>query len=124
MGTNNSKKRDNEKYKSVTKIQFLKNIANDSFAKFVKMHTFSIFNSIYDILYLIYSTKKNTIIFYNLINNQKIVKIKNAHKNPITNIRHYLDNSNKRDLIMSISLEDNNLKLWNVKYAECLLNIG
>ena len=40
----------------------------------------------------------------------------------ITNFRYYLDSINKRDLILSISGEDNNLKLWNINF-ECLLNI-
>ena len=127
MGTNNfvtKKKKDNEKYKSnQINLTFLQNIVNDSFAKFIKMNSFSIFNSIYDILYLVYSTEKKFIDFYNILNNQKIVEIKNSHKYNITNLRHYLDHYNKRDLIISISAEDNNLKLWNVNNYDCLLNI-
>jgi WD40 repeat protein len=41
----------------------------------------------------------------------------------ITNFRHYLDKNNKRDLIMSISSNDNNLKVWNVNIFQCLVNI-
>ena len=81
------------------------------------------FKSIYDIFYLIYTSKNNSIIFYNLLDDKKIDEIKNTHKQYITNYRHYLDNYNKRDLIMSLSLDDNNLKLWNVNNYECLLNI-
>ena len=58
-----------------------------------------------------------------MIDNKKIVEIKNSHKQSITNFRHCLDNYNKRDLIISISGEDNNLKLWNVNNYDCLLNI-
>ena len=124
MDLNNvSKNKEIYEYKSsVMEIKFIKNILSDSFAKYVKMNTFSIFNSIYDILFLVYSTEINSIIFYNLIDNKKIVEIKNAHQNYITNFRHYLDISNKRDLIISISLE-NNIKLWNANNYECLLNI-
>ena len=118
-----SKNKENEEQKSKqTEIIFIKNIVNDSYAKYVKMNSFTIFNSIYDILILIYSTEKNSIIFYNMIDNKKIVEIKNAHITYITNFRHYLDINNKRDLIISISLE-NNIKLWNVNNYECLLNI-
>ena len=42
----------------------------------------------------------------------------------ITNCRHYLDNLFSRDLIMSISGEYNNIKIWNVNNDfELLINI-
>ena len=100
------------------KIELLNNIINEPYIKYIKVNSFISFKSIYDILYLIYSTKKNAIIFYNLINNKKINEIKNAHQESITNFRHYLDSYNKRDLIISISLVDNNIKLWNIKNSE------
>ena len=54
---------------------------------------------------------------------QKITEIKNAHNNVTTNFRHYLDVINKRDLILSISAYENNIKLWNINNFECLLNL-
>jgi len=42
------------------------------------------------------------------------------HKQYITNLRHYLNNINKRDLIISISAQSNNIKLWNLNNYECL----
>ena len=53
----------------------------------------------------------------------KINKIKKAHSFDITNLRHYLDKRNKRNIIMSISSSIFILKLWNIKNYECLLNI-
>jgi hypothetical protein len=53
----------------------------------------------------------------------KINEIKNAHYYNITNFRHYLDSIYKRDLIISISAEDNNIKLWNINNYECILNL-
>ena len=118
-----SKNKENDLYKDkLMDIKFIRTIINDSFAKYIKMNSFSIFNSIYGILFLIYSTENNSILFFNLIDNRKIVEIKNAHQNIITNFRHYLDTYNKRELVLSISLE-NNIKLWNVNNYECLLNI-
>ena len=67
--------------------------------------------------------KKKSIISYNLINNEKVKEIENVHDRYITNFRHYLDNINKRDLILSISDQDNNLKIWNNSDWKCLLNI-
>ena len=44
-----------------------------------------------DIMCLIYYKKERSIIFLNLEDNKKISEIKNAHKKPITFLRHYLD---------------------------------
>ena len=79
--------------------------------------------SINEIFYLIYSSKNNSIIFYDIIENKKINEIKNAHKDIITGFRHYVDNYNKRDLIISLSYDNNNIKLWNVNNLNCILNL-
>ena len=104
-------------------IKFFNNLTKDSYAYGGVDNTFSIFKSIDNIIYLIYANEKLSIICYDLIKNQKINEIKNAHKKYITNFRYNLDKDNKRDLILSISYEDNNIKLWKVKNFECLLNI-
>ena len=59
----------------------------------------------------------------NLYNIIKIIEIKNAHEEDIRNFRHYFDEHNKRDLILSISAENSNLKVWNIYNFECLINI-
>ena len=85
-------------------IKYVKNIINDSFA-FDILENFSVFKSIDNILYLIYTNLNKSIISYNLINNKKINEIKNAHNEFITSFRHYLDIINKRDLIINIRNE-------------------
>jgi len=62
----------------------------------------------------IYGNNEKSIISYNLINKEKINEIKNAHQKHITNIRHHLDTINKRDLFLSLSAKDYNVKVWNV----------
>ena len=104
-------------------IQYYEDITEDSYSYYYLDNTFSIFNSINNISYLIYSTKKKSIISYNLKSNSIISEIKNAHNEQISNFRYYLDIINKRDLIISISSCDNNIKLWNFYNWECLLNI-
>ena len=104
-------------------IKFSHDLAKDSYANYVLDNTFSVFISINNILYLTYSNENKSIIFYNIIDNKEIKEIKNAHDRYITNFRHYLDEINKRDLILSISSDDNNIKLWNVNNFECLLDI-
>ena len=104
-------------------IQLLNNLTKDSYSDYALDNTFTVFNSIDNIIYLIYSNIKKSIIVYNIIDNKKINEIKNAHSRNITNLRNFLDKYNKRDLLISISLSNNNLKIWNITTFECLLNL-
>ena len=103
----------------------LENLTKDSYADDSGLvNTFTVFNSIKNILNLIYSNRNKSIICYDL-NAQKIIKeIKTYNKNYITCIRHFLDEKNKRDIIMSISSDDNNIKLYNNDNGELILNLN
>ena len=103
-------------------LQYKKDLTKDSYSELDYDNSFTVFKSINDILYLIYTNKNKSIIFNDIIENKIIKEIKNAHNKYITNFRYYLDKINQRDLILSISADDNNIKLWNTNY-ECLLNI-
>ena len=107
----------------MSSIEFLEDLVNDSYSPLWLDNTFCAFKSINNILYLIYSNINRSIISFDLINSIKINEIKNAHKRYITNFRYYLDSINNRDLFISISCDDNNIKLWNVYNFECLLDI-
>ena len=119
-GNNKTQKKSNKKQK------LFKVIAKDSYKHsyfFAELNnTFIIFKSINGIFYLTYS-KINSIINYDILNYKIISEIKNAHNSKITNFRYYSDRINKRDLVLSISKDDNILKLWNVTNFECILNI-
>ena len=105
-------------------IKYLKDISTDLYFDFWLDNSFIVFKSINNIYYIIYGNKNKSIIAYDLVNNQIINKIKNAHESNITNFRHYLDdNKIKRDLIISISSSDNNIRLWNINNFECILNM-
>ena len=110
--------------KEIKNLYLLSNITNDSNADFDLDKTFTIFKSIDNIFYLIYSNSNKLIISYNLEKQQKITSIKSNHNESISNFRHYLDQINKRDLVLSISAKDNNLKLWQINNWECLLNLN
>ena len=116
---NNEKKENNL---NINNIKFEKDIIKDSYSFYSFNYSFIIFESIDKILYLIYSNNNNSIVFYDLIKNQIITKINNPHNKSISNFRHILDIINKRDLIISVSADDNNIKLWNIKNFECLYN--
>ena len=108
-----------KKEPSPLKVQYLDDITKDSFSYFYLDNTFTVFNSVDNILYLIYASKNRSIIAYNLIENKRIIEIKNAHNELIVNFRYYFDKPNKTDLVISISY-DNNIKLWNINRWECL----
>ena len=109
--------------KSPKDIKLLSNAINDSFVYSNLDYSFTVFNSINNILYLIYSNENKSMICYDLNNQRKINEIKNIHDEFITNFRHYLDEINKRDLVMSLSRNDNNIKIWNINNFECILDI-
>ena len=111
----------NKNNKSIENLYY-QNLIKDSYSHYNLDNSFIVFTSINNILYLIYSTKNLSIISYNLIDNIKINEIKNAHEMYITNFRHYSDGENKRDLFISISSENNNIKLWNINNWELLYN--
>jgi len=114
----------NSKIKNIldfTNCKILNNIINDSHIMNFSADTFIVFNSINNIIYLIYTNENNSIISYDLINYKKIIEIKNSHKGYITNFRHILDNTKKRDLVLSISSLESSIKIWNINNYECLL---
>ena len=104
-------------------IEFFNDLIEESYADHTLENTFCVFKSFNKIYYLIYANEKNSIISYDIVNNKIINIIKKAHENYITNIRYYLDSINNRDLMISISADDNNLKLWNFLNFDCLVNL-
>lgn len=108
-------------------IQFLEFLTRDTKTRYVYVNAFNVFISINNIFYLIFGSINNSIICLYLINNTTINEIKNAHKQKIGNLKHYLDKINNRDLLLSLSNEVstdyNILKVWNISNCECLLNI-
>ena len=105
-------------------FQVSKTLVKDSFTQLGGYsNSFNLFLSIDNIAFLIYSNINKSIITFDLIAMKKLCEIKNAHKENISNFRHYSDLKNNRDLILSISTIDNNIKLWNLKNLDCLLNL-
>ena len=106
------------------KIELSKEITTDSYAYTDLVNSFTVFKSIDEILYLIYATRNKSIICYDLQGERNIKEIENAHNEYITNLSHYFDKINRRDLVMSISLKDNNINIWNSSNNwECILKM-
>ena len=101
-------------------IQFSKDLINNSYSIGTN-NSFCVFKSINDILILIYSNDIFSIISYNIFDFKLINEIKHAHDKYIINFRHYLDKNNNRDLVLSS--DSDNIRVWNLNYLECMLNI-
>ena len=87
-------------------------------------NNFIVFKSINDLVLIVFlHIKHSSIIAYNLIDNKKIFEIKNANLINMNELKHYLDKNNKRDLVASIIMRDNIIKIWNLNNLECILNI-
>ena len=105
-------------------IEIIPDFNIDSFTEcYSGNNTFIIVKSLSNILFLIYSNKKTTILCHNLIESRNIVEIKNAHNDTISCFRHYLDEKLKIDYFISLSPGDNNIKLWNMRNFQCILDI-
>ena len=82
---------------------------------------FCLFESLNNIFYLVYNSSINTtnnIIFFDLKNEQITSVIKNAHTELINILKHYQDKKNRRDLLLTLSMDS--VKLWNINNLECL----
>ena len=113
----------NNNFANPKNIHFLKYLTKEAHTSYVYNNAFSVFKSINNIFYLIYGNKIQSIICLNLINEQIVNEIKNAHNAEITSLRHYLDVIKSRDLLLSIAANDINIKIWNINNWECLLNL-
>ena len=104
-------------------ISFINILAEDSFSNSLSINSFIVFKTINEILCLVYTNENKSIITYSLNNNKKINEIKNAHRYYICDLRYHLDEIHHRDLVLSISLDDNNIKVWDINNLECLLSL-
>ena len=114
---------ENIKSKNSENIIYHKNLIDESYVYMGLDYTFLTFKSVNDIYSLIFTNEEKSIICFDLENDKKVNEIKNAHEFYIINFRYQFDKKEKRDLIISISCYDNNIKLWNINSLECLLSI-
>ena len=76
-------------------------------------NTFEVFNSINNESYLIYVNKENSIMLYD-IKRKAEQEIGTKHNENIIGFKYFCNKKNKKDLIMSISKKDNNIKIWDI----------
>ena len=114
---------ENNEMDSVNNLIFSKELAKDSYAYDELDNTFALINKNNNQFYMAYATNNNSIITYDLNYENQIFELPNAHKNSITNLRHYSDKINNKDLVLSISDLDNSLKIWDFDNWKCLVHI-
>ena len=103
-----------------------KNLTYDAFTYYNYANSFLIFNSVVnDRLYLVYTTQDKSIKVYDVLDEVQILEILDSAEDnkQITNFRHFYDEFNKRDLIISIVGIKNNIKVWDALDWECIANI-
>ena len=125
---NKNKENDDIKMKEENKkdinLVLLNEVTKNSYCSNIEDNTFCIIYSFTDnnIPYLIYSTKTKSIICYNFKEKKINKEIKDPHKGEyITNYRHCVYNNT--DIIMSLSLNNNMLKLWDFSSWNCILQL-
>ena len=60
-------------------IQYKNDLAKDSFSQYDYDNVFTVFKSLNNLLYLIYTNINKSIIFYDIVDNKNIKEIKSAH---------------------------------------------
>ena len=106
------------------KIHFCNNLSKKAYNCYSVDNTFIIFKGINEITYLVYASEDVSIICYSLNNDQLISEISDAHeKEYITNLNHLYNKRINKDIIMSVSGDNNNIKIWDFYNWECILNL-
>ena len=104
-------------------LDYLLKLTEDGYYISGTNNSFLIFNSIDELLILIYSTE-NSIRCYNLLQFSKINEIKLNNEQAMKYFYHCLDIKEKRDLVLSIPAFDNNIKVWNARNWECIISLN
>ena len=120
---NNFNEENNKKTFDITNITLLSTITSDSYTCFFN-YTFIEFKTIDNLYYLVYTSKDNSIICFDLNKNQKIAEIKQINKEIIAAFRHYSDLNQKKDFVMTFSPINDNLRLWDSQNWQCILYIN
>ena len=87
-------------------------------------NTFAVFKSrINNNILLVYGCKNNSIKCDDLVDGKNIKTIKDAHDNNIISIKYFDDILNNKDLILSLSIFDKMVKIWDTSNWECISKI-
>ena len=110
--------------KDPNNIHFLNTLSSNAYSCYSVDKTFIVFKAKNKISYLIFASEDVSIICFSLNSERIVTEIKNAHEREyITNLSHCYQEKNNMDILMSVSGDNNNIKLWNISNWKCILNI-
>lgn len=75
-------------------------------------------------LIMVFPTSQNSLEFFDFSAESLIKSIPNAHNSVISCVRHYFCKNLEADLIMSGSVFDRQIKIWNAETFNCILRIN
>ena len=110
--------------KSIPKMVYTKNLTKKAICKYLGDNNFAVFKTINKEIFLAYGTQYYSIHFYNIDNERITKRITNAHDCEITNFRYTFDKNYNRDLLLSVSNQIKNIKVWDVQNLNCMISIN
>lgn len=114
----------NNNNNSPLKINLYADLTDDSYSHWGIDNTFTCFKTLDNKSYLAYSTEDFSILCYNLDESKMVKELKNPHRdNYITNFRHFVDKIHEKDILLTLSADNKNLKIWDIETWECLTDI-
>jgi len=115
--------KEENKSKEIPLMSQCKILTKKAICKFLGDNNFAVFKTINNEILLAYATPYNSIHFYNIEIERVSKRITNAHDVEITNFRYTYDKNNNRDLLLSLSNEIKNIKVWDIQKLNCIINI-
>ena len=108
---------------SFPQLSFYKNLTKKTTSKYYGDNNFIVFESLNNEIILVYSVNHYSIHFFDIDKDKLIKNIPEAHKSQINNFRYVLDKNLTRDLLLSVADKIKNIKVWDIKYFTCIINI-
>ena len=110
--------------KNPENLKYFFDLQNTSYVYYYEnKNTFIVFDSINKEKFLNCPKLPKSIVSYNILKRSISHELINAHNSRVKNLAHYFDKKQKKDLILSKSENDNNIKIWIFLNWELILNI-
>ena len=118
------KNRIENKPKSIPRMVYVKSVTKKIICNYLGENTFVVFKTINKESLVAFASTYNSIHFYNIDIEKISRRISNAHDYEITNLRYSYDKNQNRDLLLSISNKNMNIKVWDILKLNCIVSIS
>lgn len=120
---NKDNKENNPAKKEEPNLKLSKTITQSAYISYSLDNTFAAFCSISQEIFIVFGKKDYSLACFDLLQLKYSKFIPNAHKSLIISIRHYLNKKEKKDYLLSGSIGDNCVKVWDFEDWACICNI-